>query len=104
MSIHVALTHRTSYRYDRPVAHSPHTIRLRPATHCRTRILAYSLGIRPEKHFINWLQDPFGNHQARVVFPDKTREMEVVVALVAESRFPAFREALARRFPDLKVL
>jgi len=27
-----------------------------------------------------------------------------VVALVAESRFPAFREALARRFPDLKVL
>lgn len=27
-----------------------------------------------------------------------------VVALVAESRFPTFREALARRFPDLKVL
>lgn len=27
-----------------------------------------------------------------------------VVALVAESRFPAFREALARRFPNLKIL
>ena len=43
MPIHVALSHRTSYRYDRLVALSPQIIRLRPAPHCRTPILSYSL-------------------------------------------------------------
>ena len=31
------------YRFDRPVSLSPHEIRLRPAPHCRTPILGYSL-------------------------------------------------------------
>ncbi len=43
MPIHVALSHRTSYRYDRLVALSPQVVRLRPAPHCRTPILSYSL-------------------------------------------------------------
>ena len=30
MAIHVALHHKTHYTYDRPVAHLPHTVRLRP--------------------------------------------------------------------------
>ena len=43
MAIHVALSHRTHYQYDRQVALSPHVVRLRPAPHCRTPILSYSL-------------------------------------------------------------
>ncbi|BBM05608.1 hypothetical protein HAALTHF_25280n [Vreelandella aquamarina] len=31
MTIRVALHHRTTYRFDRPVKLSPHVIRLRPA-------------------------------------------------------------------------
>jgi len=54
MSIHVALHHRTHYAYDRPVTLGPQIVRLRPAPHCRTRILSYSLRVLPEPHFINW--------------------------------------------------
>ncbi len=54
MPIRVALHHKTSYHYDRPVTLQPHVVRLRPAPHCRTPILSYSLRIRPEAHFLNW--------------------------------------------------
>lgn len=84
MAIHVALHHRSHYTYDRPVAHSPHVIRLRPAPHCRTPILSYSLRILPKDHFLNWQQDPFGNYLARLVIPEKSTEFLVEVDLVAE--------------------
>ena len=72
MAIRVAIKHKTTYHYDRPVSLSPHIFRLRPAVHSRTPIEAYSFKITPKDHFINWQQDPFGNYQARVVFPEKT--------------------------------
>ncbi|MDE2398124.1 MAG: transglutaminase family protein, partial [Burkholderiales bacterium] len=103
MSIHVALNHVTHYRYDRRVGLSPQVVRLRPAPHCRTPILAYSLRIEPGEHFINWMQDPFANHLARLVFPEKTTEFKVTVDLVAEmavyNPFDFFLEPEAERFP-----
>ena len=84
MSIHVALNHVTQYRYDRAVALSAQLVRLRPAPHCRTRILSYSLRVLPRKHFINWQQDPQANYLARLVFSEPTREFRVEVDLVAE--------------------
>ncbi|HEY3403991.1 MAG TPA: transglutaminase family protein, partial [Ohtaekwangia sp.] len=103
MSIKVAIRHFTSYQYDRAVNLSPHIFRLRPAPHCRTPILSYSLKISPEKHFINWQQDPFGNYQARVVFPDQTRELtfevEVIAEMVVINPFDFFIEKSAEQFP-----
>jgi uncharacterized protein (DUF2126 family) len=103
MSIHVALNHVTHYQYDRSVALSPQIVRLRPAPHCRTNILSYSLKIEPEGHFINWQQDPFSNYLARLVFPEKTTEFRVTVDLVAEmavhNPFDFFLEPGAENFP-----
>jgi len=84
LSIHVALNHVTHYRYDRSVALSPQVVRLRPAPHCRTRILSYSLKVSPAEHFINWQQDPQANYLARLVFPNEARELRIEVDLVAE--------------------
>ena len=78
MSIAVALTHHTGYRYDRAVALGPQTIRLRPSPHTRNTILSYALSISPKQHFINWQQDPQGNFQARLVFPEKTDEFKEI--------------------------
>ncbi|PTT78296.1 hypothetical protein DBR42_23800, partial [Pelomonas sp. HMWF004] len=103
MSIHVALKHVTRYKYDRPVSLGPQVVRLRPAPHCRTPVLSYSLTVEPAQHFINWQQDPFANYLARLVFPEKTTEFTVTVDLVAEmsvyNPFDFFLEPQAQTFP-----
>lgn len=103
MSIHAALNHVTHYTYDRLVNLGPQVIRLRPAPHCRSHIISYSLKVEPEGHFVNWQQDPFANYQARLVFPEKTTEFKVTVDLVVEmavyNPFDFFLEPAAEEFP-----
>src|SRR5688572_7163379 len=103
MSIHVALRHLTRYRYDRAISLGPQAVRLRPAPHCRTRILSYSMKVTPEKHFINWQQDPQSNYIARIVFPEKTRELRIEVEVIGElsviNPFDFFLEGHAEAYP-----
>tara|TARA_R110000796_G_scaffold88986_2_gene192441 strand:+ start:45467 stop:48796 length:3330 start_codon:yes stop_codon:yes gene_type:complete len=103
MTIRVALKHSTRYDFDKAVAVAAHHIRLKPAPHCRTPIDAYSLKIEGGEHFINWQQDPFGNHVARVVFPEKIDhlyvDVELIVPMTVVNPFDFFVEDYAEKIP-----
>ncbi len=103
MTIRVALNHQTSYSFDRSIQLWPHEIRLRPAAHSRTPILSYSLNVEPAGHFLNWQQDPFGNWVARLVFPEKAKELKITVDLVVDmtviNPFDFFIDEASEVFP-----
>jgi uncharacterized protein (DUF2126 family)/transglutaminase-like putative cysteine protease len=104
MTIKVALEHRTSYTFDRPVRVFPHVVRLRPAPHSRTPIEAYSLRVEPADHFINWQQDAVGNFVCRLTFPNPMSRLTITVGLIADLKvinpFDFFIEEWAETWPS----
>nr|WP_272210471.1 transglutaminase family protein [Marinicella sp. W31]MDC2876355.1 transglutaminase family protein [Marinicella sp. W31] len=103
MSIKAAIYHLTHYKYDNPVSLGPQIIRLKPAAHSKTKVISHSLKVTPENHFVNLQQDPYGNYQARFVFPEPVTEFKIEVDLVADmtvyNPFDFFVEEQATKYP-----
>ncbi|MGV0817351.1 transglutaminase family protein [Martelella sp. AMO21009] len=103
MSIKAAIYHLTHYKYDKPVNLGPQIIRLKPASHSKTKVISHSLKVTPDNHFVNLQQDPYGNYQARFVFPEPVTEFKIEVDLVADmsvyNPFDFFVEEQATKYP-----
>ncbi|MFK3780202.1 DUF2126 domain-containing protein [Agrobacterium sp. NPDC089420] len=103
MAIKASIYHLTHYKYDNPVRLGPQIIRLKPASHSRTRVISHSLKVSPSNHFVNLQQDPYGNYLARFVFPEPVTELKIEVDLVADmtvyNPFDFFVEEEATKWP-----
>ncbi|MFT4002735.1 MAG: transglutaminase family protein [Rhizobium sp.] len=103
MAIKASIYHLTHYKYDNPVRLGPQIIRLKPASHSKTRVLSHALKVTPPNHFVNLQQDPYGNYLARFVFPDPVSELKIEVDLVADmtvyNPFDFFVEEEATQWP-----
>ncbi len=103
MAIRVALSHRTTYRFDRHVSLGPHEIRLRPAPHCRTPVLGYSLNVTPDAALPQLAAGPVRQLGRAPRVPGARRQLEIEVDLVADltviNPFDFFVEEYAEKYP-----
>lgn len=88
------ITHRTRYRYDRPVEFGPHRLLIRPRDAHDMRILDSRLAISPPAE-VSWQFDTFGNSVALLSFHHGAQELFIGSELVL--RRYAFDE------PELKI-
>lgn len=73
------ILHKTTYRYNSPVALGPHRLLLRPRESRTLRLISFDLAISPEAT-VSWAQDVFGNTVATAVFDTPSN------TLIVESR------------------
>ena len=83
----LAVEHKTTYRYRRPVSFQPHRLMCRPRDSHDLRLLNTSLSITPQAS-VRWLHDVFGNSIAIASFTQSAAELEFLSTFRAE-HFPA---------------
>jgi hypothetical protein len=81
MAVKIALSHKTTYTFDRSVTLYPHVLDC-DQQHSRTAIEGYTFKIAPESFFINWQQDPL-EITKHALFFRKIKELTVEVEVIA---------------------
>lgn len=79
------IRHVTRYTYDRPVFLEPHTIRMRPHSDNRQRLLRFDLKVEPEPTVFSQFPDLDGNVVARAWFAGLTDSLTITAAAEVET-------------------
>lgn len=91
----LTVSHRTTYRYARPVSLLPHRMMLCPRGQYDLRLMATSLTCTPDAD-IEWTQDVFGNLIATANFPAMAEMLVIDSRIVVDhsaTAWPVFRIA-----------
>jgi transglutaminase-like putative cysteine protease len=77
--------HRTTYRYDRPVARSVHRVHLRPIDDWKQTVPSYRLNVTPAVPLIEY-EDVFGNWVTRFTVDQPYTELTIEAESLVEIR------------------
>ncbi len=89
----VRVTHRTEYRYIKPVRLLAHRLMLRPRDSHDLRLLETSLVVSPPTASTRWAHDVFGNSVCFLRFPEgKTTERLSIVSTLDLRHYPTRAE------------
>lgn len=79
------LRHSTTYRYSRPVALDPHTLRVRPRNDGSQTLKNFTLEIQPKTAGLTEFTDLEGNAAAQVWFSELTEQLTIRVMAEVET-------------------
>ena len=86
----IRVTHRTTYRYARPVTLLQHRLMVRPQDSHDLRLLAATLDIAPAPASTRWAHDVFGNSICRLNWAeDETTDQLDITSTLALQHFPS---------------
>ena len=88
--ISLKIHHKTTYRFNKPVALGSHRLMLRPRENRDLRVISSHLTVTPEA-VVTWAHDVFGNAVATATFQTMTDNL--VIDSVTELQLDAVRLA-----------
>ena len=74
--ISLKIHHKTTYRFNKPVALGPHRLMLRPRENRDLHLISSHVTITPEA-VVTWAQDVFGNAVATAIFQTMTDSLVI---------------------------
>jgi transglutaminase-like putative cysteine protease len=83
----LCVTHRTEYRYQKPVSLGQHWLMCRPRDSHDLRLLDTAITITPQPAELRWIHDVFGNSIAVATFADPAADLSFESSFRAE-HFP----------------
>jgi transglutaminase-like putative cysteine protease len=89
------VTHRTTYRYYRPVELGEHRLMCRPRDSHDLRLIDTTLYIDPPAASTRWMHDVFGNSIAIVAFGKKTAREVVFESAFRAEHYPSAPQAIS---------